>query len=61
MPIKIDMIVLVSNASEFVRLPSRNSAQWMQLGEHAICRWQVQAMVVTQKVTGQSGQMQADD
>jgi hypothetical protein len=53
--------VIVSNANELSRSLSRNSAQWMQLGENAVCRWQVQAMVVTQKVTGLPSHMQADD
>jgi hypothetical protein len=61
MPIKIDVIVLVGNASEFLRPPSRDSAQWVQLGEDAICRWQGQAMVVTQRVTGLPNLVQADD
>jgi hypothetical protein len=61
MPIKKKVIVIVSNANELSRSLSRNSAQWMQLGEDAVCRWQVQAMVVTQKVTGLPSHMQADD
>jgi hypothetical protein len=61
MPIKKNVIVIVSNANELSRLLSRNSARWMQLGENAVCRWQEQAMVVTQKVTGLPSHMQADD
>jgi hypothetical protein len=53
--------MLLSSASDFLRSLSRNSAQWLQLGENAVCRWQVQAMVVTQKVKGLPSHMQADD
>jgi hypothetical protein len=61
MPIKRDVMMLLSSASDFLRSLSRNSAQWLQLGENAVCRWQVQAMVVTQKVTDLPSHMQADD